>query len=109
MPQSLSLTFPEPNPLSTGQLFFGALFVEGGFHLVLLDTRRGVAALIKILLFGAIAHHAGMGNVSWLLDVLRNCGFIRHIKTSERERASLNGATGVWFLMLQAANELDAA
>ena len=65
-------------------LFRGTRLYKGVVHLVLLDTRRRVAALVKILLFGAIAHHAGMGNVGLLLGIRRNCGFIRHIKYSVR-------------------------
>jgi hypothetical protein len=32
------------------------LVSEGGIQFILFDARRGVATLIKILLFGAIAH-----------------------------------------------------
>jgi hypothetical protein len=57
------------------------LVSEGGIQLILFDARRRVAALIKILLFGAIAHHAGMANVSFLFGVRRNR---RYIWNSER-------------------------
>jgi hypothetical protein len=63
-------------------LLLGALLAEGGIHLILFDTGRRVTALIEILLFSAIAHHAGMGNVSFLIGVLRNGGLIRHLKYS---------------------------
>src|ERR1700730_3635505 len=33
---------------------------ESGVHFVFLDARRGIAGLTEILLFGAVAHHAGM-------------------------------------------------
>ena len=43
---------------------FAPLFLpppaEGRDHFLFLDARRGVAAFAKILLLGAIAHHAGM-------------------------------------------------
>ena len=65
-------------------LFRGALFSERLIHLALLDTRRRIAALIEILLFGAIPHHAGMGNISLLFGIRRNRGFIRHIEYSAR-------------------------
>src|SRR5438132_13161540 len=68
-------------------LLLGALLAEGGIHLILFDTGRRVTALVEILLFGAIAHHAGMGNVSFLIGVRRNRGFIRHIKYSSATTA----------------------
>jgi hypothetical protein len=68
-------------------LLLGALLAEGGIHLILFDTGRRVTTLIEILLFGAVAHHAGMGNVSCLIGVLRNRGLIRHIKCSSTTTA----------------------
>jgi hypothetical protein len=68
-------------------LLLGALLAEGGIHLILFDTGRRVTALIEILLFSAVAHHAGMGNVSFLIGVLRNRGLIRHLKYSSTTTA----------------------
>ena len=65
----------------------GLLSPKSGIELILFDSRRRVAELIKILLFGAIAHHAGMGNVSFLIGVLRNRGPIRRIKYSSTTTA----------------------
>ena len=58
------------------------LLPEGRIHLILFDTPRWVAALIKALLFGAIAHHAGMRNARLLFGILTSGGFIHHIKYS---------------------------
>jgi hypothetical protein len=69
------------------RLLLGALLAEGGIHLILFDTGRRVTALIEILLFGAVAHHAGMGNISFLIGVLRSRGLIRHIKYSSTTTA----------------------
>jgi hypothetical protein len=88
--------------LTANDLFLGALFTEGGIHFILFDTRRDVAALTKILLLGTISHHAGMGDVSLLMGVLGNHGFIRHSKYSERGCASLNATSGISFHALNA-------
>src|SRR6266478_2919620 len=68
-------------------LLLGALLAKGGIHLILFDTGRRVTALIEILLFGAVAHHAGMGNVSFLIGVLGSRGLIRHIRYSSTTTA----------------------
>jgi hypothetical protein len=61
-------------------LLLGAPLAEGGIYIILFDTGRRVTALIEILLLGAVAHHAGMGNLSFLVVVLRSREPIRHIK-----------------------------
>jgi hypothetical protein len=71
--------------LSARKPFCGALFAEGGGHFILFYTRLRVAALIKILLFGAIIHHARMCDLGLLLGVTRGHDFIRHIKYSVRQ------------------------
>jgi hypothetical protein len=45
-----------------------------GFHLILLNPSLGISALVKVLLFSAIAHHSGMSNSRPLL-VLCGLGF----------------------------------
>jgi hypothetical protein len=50
--------------------------------------------LIKILLFGAIAHHAGMANVSFLFGVRRDRRFYLSCEISERGCESLNALIG---------------
>jgi hypothetical protein len=70
---------------SARKLFCGTLFAEGGGHFIPLYARLRVAALIKILLFGAITHHAGMRDLGLLLGVRRDRDFIRHIKYSLRQ------------------------
>ena len=71
-------------------LFGGAFFAESGDHFLLPNSRCRVAALTKILLFGAIAHHAGMSNLCSLLCAFRSSGFFRHAKYSVRGTAALN-------------------
>ena len=66
-------------PKASG-LLLGFLFDKSGIYLILFDARRRISALTEILLFSAIAHHTGMGNVSWLIRVLRNRWLIYHIK-----------------------------
>lgn len=44
----------------------------------------GLPRSSKLLLFGAITHHAGMGDLGLLLGVMRGRDFIRHIKYSVR-------------------------
>jgi hypothetical protein len=73
--------------------FCGALFAEGGGRFILFYTRLPVAALIKILLFGAITHHAGMRDLGLLLGVRRDRDFIRHIKYSVRQALFKNWGT----------------
>ena len=58
---------------------------------MLLYARLRVAALIKILLFGAITHHAGMRDLGLLLGVTRGRDFIRHIKYSVRRALFRDG------------------
>jgi hypothetical protein len=73
-------------PAYRQELFFcRALLGEGGGYFSLFNARRRVAALTKILLFGAITHHAGMHNLSLLLGPVSGRGFIRHTKYSVRE------------------------
>src|ERR1700677_479000 len=63
---------------------------EGGVHFSFLDTGRGVSALTKILLFGAIAHHAGMLCGGMFLGALVGILGIRlagHFGISRREGA----------------------
>ena len=67
-------------------LFGRALFTESGDDFLFLNSRRRVAALTKILLFGAIAHHAGMSNPCLLLGTFRSWGFFVMPKYSVRER-----------------------
>ena len=60
---------------------------KDGIHLILLDPRPRVAALVKILLFGAVAHHSGVGNIRLLLGALGflgapRRGLICHVKYS---------------------------
>jgi hypothetical protein len=69
---------------SRRRLFGGALFAESGDHFLLLNSRCRVAALTKILLFGAIAHHPGMSNLCLLLGAFRRRGFSHHAKCSMR-------------------------
>lgn len=63
-------------------LFCGALFAEGGGHFFVLYARRRIAALAKILLFGAITHHARMNDLGLLPGIVSGRGFIRHAKYS---------------------------
>ena len=72
--------------------FFG-FWLEGGIQLILFDARRQLP-LIKILLFGAIAHHAGMANVSFLFGVRRDRRFYLSCEISERGCESLNALIG---------------
>src|SRR5580698_8853592 len=65
-------------------LFGRAFFAESGVHFLLPNSRRRVAALTEILLFGPIAHHAGVSNLCSLFAAFRNCGFLRHGKYSVR-------------------------
>ena len=81
----LSQFVEEGGLLSARKPFCGALFAEGGGHFILFYTRLRVAALIKILLFGAIIHHARMSDLGLLLGVTRGHDFIRHIKYSARQ------------------------
>jgi hypothetical protein len=83
------------------------LFAEGGIHLILLDTRGRVAVFTKILFFGTIAHHAGVGNIGLLIGVLGNRGLIRHIGCSERGGSAFNAASGILFRILFATNNWD--
>jgi hypothetical protein len=92
-------------PEKASRLLLGTLFAEGGIYLVLLDTRRRVAALTKVLFFGTIAHHAGMENISLPIGVLGSRGLFRHIEHSEWG-ASFNAASGNSFRTLHATNEL---
>jgi hypothetical protein len=76
---------------SARKLFCGTLFAEGGGHFIPLYARLRVAALIKILLFGAITHHTGMRDLGLLLGVTRGRDFIRHIKYSVRRALFRDG------------------
>src|SRR5580704_4210792 len=82
----------------------GILSAKGGIQLILFDSRRRVAEFIEILLFGAIAHHAGMGNIRFLVGVLGNQGYIRHIKYSGAAALELSAVRGVRFRTYWAAN-----
>jgi hypothetical protein len=64
-----------------GLLLLWLLVSEGGIQLILFDARRRVAALIKILLFGAIAHHAGMANVRFPFGGRRNRRYICDVRS----------------------------
>jgi hypothetical protein len=64
--------------LPAWRLLLRVLFAEGSIQFILFDARRRIAALIEILLLGAIIHHAGMGDISLLFGFFRNRGFIRH-------------------------------
>ena len=77
-----------------GSLYYlvGAFFAESSDHFLLPNSRCRVAALTKILLFGAIAHHAGMSNLCSLLCAFRSSGFFRHAKYFVRGTAALNPA-----------------
>lgn len=65
-------------------LFRPASFAKGGGRFFFLCARRRVTALTKILLFGAITHHAGMNDLGLLPGIIRGRGFIRHVKYSAR-------------------------
>jgi len=75
----------------------GFLFAKSGIQLILCDSRRRVAALIKILFFGAITHHAGMGNIRLLTGILWNRRFIHHIKYSGAGAPLSTPACSIWF------------
>lgn len=62
------------------ELFFGALLAEGGGNFFLLYAHSRIAALGKILRFGAITHHAKMNNLILLFGVLGGRGSIGHGK-----------------------------
>ena len=51
----------------------------------------GLPRSSKLLLFGAITHHAGMGDLGLLLGVMRGRDFIRHIKYSVRRAFEMGG------------------
>jgi hypothetical protein len=74
------------------RLFGGSFFPESGDYLLFLNSRCRVAALTEILLFGAIAHHAGMGNLCWLLGGFRSWDFSGHAKCSVRGTLACNPA-----------------
>jgi len=62
-----------PDLLGNWSCYFAGrcLLAEGGGHFFLLYARRRVAALAKILLFGAITHHARVNDpwpASWYRD-----------------------------------------
>src|SRR3984893_10605938 len=75
----------------------GFLFAKSGIQLILCDSRRRVAALIKILFFGAITHHAGMGNIRLLTGILWNRRFIHHIRYSGAGAPPSTPACSMWF------------
>jgi hypothetical protein len=56
---------------SARKLFCGTLFAKGGGHLIPLYAPLRVAALIKILLFGPITHHAVIVTLACFLVVTR--------------------------------------
>lgn len=60
------------------ELFTGALFAEGGSHVLLLYARRRVTALTEVLLFGTITQHPGMRHRNSLLGVTRGSRFLDH-------------------------------
>jgi hypothetical protein len=50
--------------------FLSSSFAKGGDHFLLLYARRRIASFTKTLVFGTIAHHAGMHNLCFILAVL---------------------------------------
>src|ERR1700761_998178 len=72
------------------RLFLAAL-AEGGIDFVFLDAGRGIAGLAEILLFGAVAHHAGMlvGGLAILMRGL-GIGLVAHDTVSRRGCARPN-------------------
>jgi hypothetical protein len=81
LPQDVSLAIAVE---VTGALLLWIFASEGGIQLILFDARSRVAALIKILFFGAIAHHAGMNDARFLFGVRGNRRIIYHIKSPSR-------------------------
>jgi hypothetical protein len=59
---------------------FGGPPTKYGFNLVLLNSSLGISALIKILLFSAIAHHTGMFKSRLPFRALRGW-FLSHVNT----------------------------
>jgi len=73
------------------------MFAEGSVYVCLFNSRRWVATFIKILLFGAVTHHAGMSNFSFLLGTIGRSSFIGHKKYSVRGGAYFNPTSKAWF------------
>src|SRR6266404_6795152 len=72
------------------------VLAEGGIDFVLLDAGRGISRLTEVLLFGAVAHHAGMRRGGGLLAIF-GIGLVGHFKFSRRGCACSNFASAVWF------------
>jgi hypothetical protein len=66
---------------------FGGPPTKYDFKLILLNSSLGISALIEILLFSAIAHHAGMFNSRLPLRALRGW-FLSHVDTPCRSENS---------------------
>jgi hypothetical protein len=75
--------------VTSPQLLLLGAFGEGGVHFIFLDPGCGISGLTEVLLFGAVAHHAGMRRGGLLLGFvgLLGIGLAGHFKVSRREGA----------------------